>query len=142
MGGSTTSRFERRRAISELVSSLAVLVITIALLGATGVVALGSVRSSGGLLSSSSQGAARGDGLLLAVVAVQSNSSGSYAWVYDYGWVQGTLTAAYLNGGLVKWSSSCGGLVQPGKVCAISVPPGQTGEVSIVFGTKSLDYQV
>ena len=48
MGGSTTSRFERRRAISELVSSLAVLVITIALLGATGVVALGSVRSSGG----------------------------------------------------------------------------------------------
>ena len=99
--------------MSELVSSLAVLMITIALLGAIGVVALGSIRSSGGLLSSSSQGAAREEGLLLALVAVQSNSSGSYAWVYDYGWVQGTLTAAYLDGGLVKWSSSCAGRCSP-----------------------------
>jgi hypothetical protein len=128
--------------VSELVSSLLVLMITIALLGAISVVALGSIRSSGGLLSSSSQGAAREDGLLLALVAVQSNSSGSYAWVYDYGWVQGTLTAAYLNGGLVKWSSSCAGVLEPGKVCDISVPPGQKGEVSIVFGAKSLDYPV
>ena len=75
--------------MSEVVSSLAVLMITIALLGAVGAVALGSVRSSGSLLSSSSQAAAREDGLLLALVSVQSNSSGSYAWVYDYGWVQG-----------------------------------------------------
>ena len=125
-----------------MVSSLAVLMITIALLGAIGAVALGSVRSSGGLLSSSSQGAAREDGLLLALVSVQSNSSGSYAWVYDYGWEQGALSAAYLNGGLVKWVSSCSGVLQPGKVCAISVPAGAHGEVSIVFGTKSLDYTV
>jgi len=116
--------------------------ITIALLGAVGAVALGSVRSSGSLLSSSSQGAAKEDGLLLALVSVQSNSTGSYAWVYDYGWVQGTLSAAYLDGGLVKWSSSCDGVLQPGKVCAISVPPAIHGEVSIVFGAKSLDYTV
>jgi hypothetical protein len=116
--------------------------ITIALLGAVGAVALGSVRSSGSLLSSSSQGAARGDGLLLALVSVQSNSSGSFAWVYDYGWAQGTLSAAYLDGGLVKWSSSCSGVLQPGKVCAISIPPGVHGEVSVLFGTKSLDYSV
>ena len=125
-----------------MVSSLAVLMVTIALLGGIGVVALGSVRSSGSLLSSSSHGAARGYGLLLALVSVQSNSSGSYAWVYDYGWEQGTLSAAYLNGGLVKWASSCAGVLQPGKVCAISVPAGEHGEVSIVFGTKSLDYAV
>lgn len=105
-------------------------------------VALASVRSSGGLLSASSQGAARNEGLLLSLVAVQSNSSGSYAWVYDYGWVQGAVSAAYLNGGLVKWSSSCAGIVQPGKVCAISVPAGETGEVSVVFGAKSLDFTV
>jgi len=139
----TTSRFRRRRAgVSEVVSSLAVLMITVALLGAIGAVALGSVRSSGGLLSSSSQGAASEDGLLLALVSVQSNSSGSYAWVYDYGWVQGALSAAYLNGGLVKWVSSCSGVLHPGQVCAISVPAGLHGEVSIVFGTKSLDYAV
>lgn len=128
--------------MSEVVSSLAVLMVTIALLGGIGVLALGSVRGSQGLLSLSSQGAAREDGLLLALVSIQSNSSGTYAWVYDYGWVQGTVSAAYLNGGLVKWSSSCGGLLQPGKVCAVSVPAGSHGEVSVVFGTKSLDYSV
>jgi len=128
--------------VSEVVSSLAVLMVTIALLGGIGFVALGSVRSSGSLLSSSSQGAAREYGLLLALVSVQSNSSGSFAWVYNYGWVEGTLSAAYLNGGLVKWGSSCAGVLQPGKVCAISVPPGEHGEVSIVFGSKSLDYAV
>src|SRR5579864_3923138 len=101
-------RSDRRRAgVSEIVSSLAVLMITVALLGAIGVVALGSVRSSGSLLSSSSRGAARDYGLLLALVSVESNSSASFAWVYDYGWVAGTLTSAYLNGGAVGWSSSC-----------------------------------
>lgn len=128
--------------MSEVVSSLAVLMVTVALLGVVGAVAFGSIRSSGSLLSSSSQGAAREDGLLLSLVSVQSNSTGSYAWVYDYGWVQGALSAAYLNGGLVKWSSSCGGVLQPGKLCAISVPPGVHGEVNIVFGAKSLEYPV
>ena len=137
------SRFERRRAaVSEMVSSLAVLMITIALLGAVGAVALVSVRSSGNLLSSSSQGAAREDGLLVALVSVQSNSSGSYAWVYDYGWERGTLSAAYLDGGLVKWSSSCAAVLQPESMCAVSFPPSVHGEVSIVFGAKSLEYSV
>jgi hypothetical protein len=116
--------------------------VTIALLGGIGVVALGSVRSSGSLLSLNSQGAAREYGLLLALVSVQANASGTFAWVYDYGWVQGAVSGAYLNGGLVKWSSSCAGLLQPGRVCAISVPAGSQGEVSIVFGTKSLDFTV
>ncbi len=105
------SRFDRRGrpGVSEVVSSLAVLAITIALLGAVGAVALGSIRSSGNFLSSGSQNAARDYGLLLSLVSVQSNSSGSFAWVYNYGWVQGTVSAAYLNGGLVEWSSTCGG---------------------------------
>jgi hypothetical protein len=136
-------RCERRRSgVSEIVSSLAMLVVTIALLGAVAAVALGSIRSSGGLLSSSSQGAAREYGVLLALVSVQSNSSGSFAWVYDYGWVQGAVSGAYLDGGAVKWTSSCGGMVQPGKMCAISIPEGDHGEVSLVFGAKSLDFQV
>jgi hypothetical protein len=128
--------------VSEVVSSLAILMVTIALLSGIGVVALGSVRSSGSLLSLSSQGAAREYGLLLALVSVQSNSSGTYAWVYNYGWVQGTLSAAYLNGGLVKWFSSCAGVLQPGRLCVISVPTGAHGEVSIIFGTKSLGFTV
>ena len=116
--------------------------VTIALLGAVGGVAMNSVRSSGSLLSSSSQGAAREYGLLLALVSVQTNSSGSFAWIYNYGWVQGTLSATYLNGGLVNSSSSCGGVLKPGTICAISVPSGKHGEVSMIFGAKSLDYTV
>lgn len=116
--------------------------VTIGLLGAIGAVALGSVHSSGSLLSSSSQGAAKDYGVLLALVSVQSNSSGSYAWVYNYGWVQGTLSAAYLNGGLVPWYSSCGALLRPASLCAVSIAPGTHGEVSITYGSKSLDYSV
>jgi len=128
--------------VSEVVSALAVLMITIALLGGIAVVALGSVRSTGSLLSLDSQGAAREYGLLLALVSVQSNSTGSYAWVYNYGWVQGALSAAYLDGGLVKWSSSCAAAVSPGSLCAISFPPGEHGQVSMIFGTKSLGFTV
>ena len=128
--------------MSEVVSSLVVLVVTMALLGGIGVVAFGSIRSSGSLLSLSSEGAAKDYGLLLALVSVQSNSSGSYAWVYNYGWVQGTLSAAYLDGGTVKWSSSCSGVVRPGMFCAISLPAWAHGEVSVVFGSKSLGFSV
>jgi hypothetical protein len=119
-----------------------VLGVTIALLGAVSYLALGSVRNSGSLLSSGAQGDAKDSGLLLSLVSVQTNSSGAYAWVYNYGWVEGAASAAYLNGGLVKWSSTCGGVLSPGGICAFSTPPGEQGEVSIVFGAKSLDYTV
>ena len=116
--------------------------ITIALLGAVGTMALVSVRSSGSLLSSSSQDAAREDGVMLALVSVQSNSSGTYAWVYNYGWVQGKLSGAYLDGGSVAWSSSCAGVLAPQAMCAIAVPAGGEGQVSLVVGSKSLDFSV
>lgn len=132
----------KRRGVSEVVSSLAVLIVTIALLGGIGYLAMGSIRASGGLLISGSEGAAKDDGLLLSLVSVQSNSSGSYAWVYDYGWVEGTLTAAYVNGGLVAWSSTCGGVIRPESVCAVSVPAGLSGDASIDFGGKTLDFAV
>ena len=79
---------------------------------------------------------------VLALVSVQSNSSGSYVWLYDYGWVQGKLTATYLNGGLVQASSSCAGVLQPNNYCLVSIPAGIHGEVSIVFGSKSMDVSV
>ena len=125
-----------------MISSLAVLMITIALLGGIGIVALGSVRSSGSFLSLSSQDQAREYGLLVALVSVQSNSSGSYAWLYNYGWVQGRLTATWLNGGLVQASSSCAGVLRPGDYCMVSIPSGIHGEVSLVFGSKSMDFTV
>lgn len=103
---------------------------------------MGSVRGSGNLLSLGSQNAAREFGLLLALVSVQSNSSGSFAWLYDYGWQQGALSAAYVNGSTVNWSSNCSGVLEPGGVCAILIPPGNHGQVTLVFGTKSLEYTI
>jgi hypothetical protein len=128
--------------VSEVISSLAVLAVTIALLGGISAVALGSVRNAGGLLAANSQGAAKDYGVLLALVSVRSNASGAYAWIYDYGWVQGQLSAAYLDGGLVRWSSTCGGVIEPGRMCAVSFPPGEHGQVSITFGTKSLGFTI
>ncbi len=132
----------RRAGVSEVVSSLAVLMVTIALLGGISAVALGSIRSSSGLMSSSSQSAARNYGLLLALVSVQSNSTGSYAWIYNYGWVQGTLSSTYINGGLVQWSTNCSGVLQPQRMCSVRIPPNIHGEVSVLFGTKSLGFSV
>jgi hypothetical protein len=135
-------RFEVRRGVSEVVSSMAVLIITIALLGGISAVALGSIRSSSNLLSSSSQNAAKGYALLLAVVSVQTNSTGSYAWVYNYGWVQGTLAATYVDGSLTQSSTNCSGVVQPQNMCSVRIPPSAHGVVSLVFGTKSLGFSV
>jgi hypothetical protein len=135
-------RFEKRAGVSEIVSSLAMLMITIALLGAIGVVALESIRGSGSLLSSSSQGAARDYGVLLSLVSVQSNASGTFAWVYNFGWVQGSISGAYIDGGAVAYVSSCGAVVEPETLCAFSLPAGDHGEASLVFGAKSLEYAV
>jgi len=135
-------RSRSRRGLSEVVSSLAMLGVTIALLGAVGYLAMGSVRTSGSMLSSGAQGDAKDSGVLLALVSVQTNSSGAYAWVYNYGWVEGVASAAYLNGGSVKLSSTCEGVLSPGAICAFSTPPGEHGEVSLEFGAKSLGYSV
>ncbi len=134
------SRSARRSAVSEVVSSLAVLAVTIALLGGIATVATGSIKASGDLLSLSSRASAAKAGLLLSVVSVQSNGTGTYAWVYDYGWAEGTLSATYVNGGLVAWTSTCGGVLQPGALCAVVLPSGEHGQVDMVFGTKSLGF--
>jgi hypothetical protein len=131
-----------RAGLSEVVSSLAVLAITIALLGGVSAVALGSIHSSTNLLSAGSQNAAKGYGLLLAVVSVQSNSSGSYAWLYNYGWVRGTFSGVYLDGGSMPLSTSCGGVILPEQVCTVRLPPKIHGEVNVVFGTKTLGFSV
>lgn len=117
------------------------LAVTIALLGGLSAVALSSVRGAGDLLSSDSQSAARGYGFLLALVSVQSNSTGSYAWVFDYGWEQASVTGVYLNGGTTQWTSTCAPL-KPGSICTIVLSPGSHGQVTAVFGAKSLGFTV
>jgi len=129
------------KGLSEVVGALAVLMVTIAVLGGLSAIALASVRGAGGLLSADSQVAARNYGFLLVLVAVQSNSTGSYAWIFDYGWEQGSLTGVDIDGGSTQYTSTCSPL-RPESMCALVLPPNSHGQVTAIFGTKTLGFQV
>ena len=127
-----------RRAISEVVASVAMLMITMAVLGGLGVLSLGSIRSADNVLLSGTQNEAASAGVLLTVVSTQSNSSGTYVWLFDYGWTPAHLSTVYLNGGMIDgWTSSCSPLPVKG-MCALDLPPATHGAVSILFGTRSV----
>lgn len=127
-----------RSAISEVVASVAMLVVTMAVLGGLGVLSLGSIRSADNVLLSGSQSAADSAGVLLAVVSTQSNSSGTYVWLFDYGWTSARLSSVYLDGGVLSgWTSSCSPLLVR-EMCSLALPPDTHGAVSILFGSRSI----
>lgn len=126
------------RGVSEVVSSVAMLAITIAVLGGVGVISLGSLRSANALLLSGSQNAASADGVLLTVVSTQENASGSYVWLFNYGWTPAHLTQVYLDGGQVAgWTSSCA-ILQPKGICDVRLPVGSHGSVTLAFGARTI----
>jgi len=128
----------RSRAVSEVVSSVSMLAITIAVLGAVGLISIGSLRSANGVLLTGSQNAASADGVLLTLVSTQSNSSGSYVWLFNYGWTTAHLSAVYLDGGQVDgWTSNCSTLT-PKSICDIELASGVHGQVTIAFGTRTI----
>jgi hypothetical protein len=114
------------------------LVVTMAVLGGVGALSLGSIRSADNVLLSGSQSAADSAGILLTVVSTQSNSSGTYVWVFDYGWTPARLSSVYLDGGVLSgWASTCSPLLVR-EMCAVALPPGTHGAVSILFGSRSI----
>ena len=126
------------RAVSEVVSSVSMLAITIAVLGAVGVISLGSLRSANGVLLQGSQNAASADGVLLTVVSTQENSSGSFVWLFNYGWTTARLTGVYVDGGQIdSWTSTCSSL-QPKAICDLRMMPGVHGSVTIAFGVRTV----
>jgi len=128
----------RSRGVSEVVSSVSMLAITIAVLGAVGAISLGSLRSANAVLSAGSQNAASADGVLLSVVSTQANSSGTYVWLFDYGWTPARLSGVYVDGGAVGgWSSTCSDLL-PREICDVWLQPGVQGEVTLAFGTRTI----
>jgi hypothetical protein len=132
----------KSRGVSEVVSSISMLAITIAILGGVGLISLGSLRSANGVLLGGSQDAASEAGILLTVVGTQSNSTGSYVWLFNYGWVEGHLTSVYLGGGLLQgWTSTCSAL-QPRDMCVLELPAGTHGTVTIEFGTRTVSLSV
>jgi hypothetical protein len=128
----------RSHAVSEVVSSVTMLAITIAVLGAVGVISLGSLRGANSVLLAGSQNAASADGVLLTVVSTQDNSSGTYVWLFNYGWTAAPLSGVYLDGGQTSgWTSTCAPL-QPNGMCDLRLPSGTHGTVSMIFGTRTV----
>lgn len=132
------TRPKSRAAISEVVASVAMLVITIGVLGGLSALSLGSLRSADSLLVSGSENAANGAGVLLTVVSTQANLTGSYVWVFDYGWNPTRLDGVYLNGGaLTTWSSTCSPLLAK-QMCWLVLAPDTHGSVSLLFGSNTV----
>ncbi len=133
-----TTGLRRSKGVSEVVSSVTMLAITIAVLGGVGVISLGSLRSANGLLLTGSQNAASAEGVLLTVVSTQGNASGTYVWLFNYGWTPAQITQIYLNGGQIAgWTSTCSPL-QPKGICDVRLAPGAHGSVTIAFGTRTV----
>ena len=128
----------RSRGVSEVVSSVSMLAITIAVLGAVGVISLGSLRSANAVLQTGSRNAASADGILLRVVSTQDNSSGTYIWLFNYGWTPAHLSGVYIDGGQESgWTSNCS-VLQPKGICDLRLQPGTHGAVTITFGARTI----
>jgi len=113
------------------------LAITMALLGGASAVALLSIHSAASLLAKSGDEEQRLAGVQVAVVGTQSNSTGAYVWLYDYGWSSAAIQAAYLNGGSAQWATSCNG-DWTHSLCVVTLPPLAKGEVTIMVGGDSI----
>lgn len=118
------------------------LAITIAVLGGVGLISLGTLRSANALLLAGSQDAANSAGVLVTVVGTQSNSTGTYVWLFNYGWEQGKLTSIFVDGGLASgWTSSCATL-RPEEMCDVNLGFAVRGLVAIDFGDKTVNLSV
>lgn len=127
-----------RRGVGEVVSSLSMLAVTMALLGGFSFLSLQSIKSAVQLITENSGQAAAEAGVLLRVVATQQNSTGSFIWLFDYGWESARITSVYLNGGLLQgWSSSCAPVRQNG-ICVVRLPSSVQGDVTLIFGGKTI----
>ena len=112
------------------------LLVTMALLGGASVISVLSVRGAASLVSGSANDEARSIGELVEVVSTRTNSSGSYIWLYNYGWVDSEVSSVLLNGLGVAWTHS--GALTHGSIYAITLPAEMKGIVTVVLRDKSL----
>ncbi len=127
-----------RTGVGEVVSSLSMLAVTMALLGSFSFLSLQSIKSAVQSMATSSAQAVAEAGVLLRVVATQQNTTGSFVWVFDYGWESTKITSVYVGGGLLQgWSSSCVP-VHEKEMCVVRLPPSVQGDVTLVFGGKRI----
>ena len=127
-----------RPAVGEVVGSVSMLAITIALLGGASYLALSSINGATSMVDGSSQQEAQRAGLLIDAIASQSNATGTYVWLLDYGWVNSPVSAVLVDDRPVSWSSNCQ-QDWSGSLCVLTLPPEETGLATVVIGGKSLE---
>lgn len=113
------------------------LAITIALLSGASILAVGSIDGASALVRGSSQEQERDAGILISVLSGQSNSTGTYVWLYDYGWESAPVQAVYSGGSAVQWSSTCPG-AWAGALCLVRTPASGSAVLTIVIGGESV----
>ncbi len=114
------------------------LMVTMSILGGLSLVSLQSIRSASSILTQGSQAQAQDAGMLFTLVSARSNASGAYVWLFNYGWTTGRITEVYLNGGMAgDWTSSCP-IINPGSLCVVHLSQTTGGNLTILFGSKSL----
>jgi hypothetical protein len=128
---------DSRRGIGEVVGSLSMLAVTLALLGGASAVALLSIQSATSLLESRSAQQQRLAGTLVTVVGSQENQTADYVWLYDYGWVSSAVQDVYLDGAGVNWTSDCGS-DWAHSLCVVVLPALSHGQVTVVIGGESV----
>lgn len=127
-----------RSGVGEVVSSLSMLAVTMALLGSFSFLSLQSIKSAVQSIATSSAQAVAEAGVLLRVVATQQNTTGSFVWVFNYGWESTKITSVYVDRALLQgWSSSCVP-VHEKEMCVVRLPPSVQGDVTLVFGGKRI----
>lgn len=124
--------------IGEVAGSLSMLLVTMGLLTGASFLSLASIRGATSLITGGAASQALGAGQLIRVVATQSNSSGTYLWVFDYGWEDARLSSIFADGQTTQIRSTCNVLRQ-GEICAISLPAGTVGLVTLVIGERSIE---
>jgi hypothetical protein len=125
-----------RRGIGEVVGSVAMLAVTIALLAGASAVAVLSIQAASELADKSAQDQRENAGLLVSVVTTQTNSSGTFVWLFDYGWTSAGVKSVYDDGQQVGWSSTCNGDWTE-SVCVVTLPPVR-GDLTILIGGVSI----
>ena len=128
---------DSRRGIGEVVGSLSMLAVTLALLGGASAVALLSIQSATSLLESRGAQQQRQAGTLVTVVGSQENQTADYIWLYDYGWVSGAVQGVYLDGAAVNWTADCGS-DWTHSLCVVVLPALSHGQVTVVIDGESV----
>jgi hypothetical protein len=123
--------------VGEVIGSVSMLAVTIGLLAGASAIAVLSIHDASSLVQNANQSAQRDAGVLISVLTTQSNSSGTFVWLYDYGWASEPVKMVYVAGQPVAWTSNCGNSWSR-SMCVVTIPAHVKGEVTVMVGGISI----